>query len=77
MKNNSNLDNSYSLENIDNYHKSIDIYEIDLLNKYIDLISEYFIFITGNMKIKNKNYINFIIRRGFETITNIFMLTEV
>lgn len=68
-----NIDNSYSLDNVDNYYKELkhDINEI--VNKYVDLIKEYLNFIYDNVKIKNKFYIKFIVKRGLETITNVFL----
>lgn len=67
------IDNSYSLDNIDNYNKILveDINEI--MNKYVELIKEYLNFINDNIKIKNKQYIKFIVKRGLETITNVFL----
>jgi hypothetical protein len=68
-----NVDNSYSLDNIDNYYKELkeDINEI--MNRYIELIKQYLNFVNDNIKIKNKQYIKFIIKRGIDTITNVFL----
>jgi hypothetical protein len=68
-----NKENSYSLHNIDNFNKTIDV-DINkcVINKYIELVIDYLIFITENFKIKNPKYSKFIIIRGLETITNVF-----
>lgn len=68
-----NIDNSYSLDNIDNYHKELEQDVNEVVNKYILLLREYLIFVENNIKIRNKIYIKFIIKRGLETITNVFL----
>jgi hypothetical protein len=65
-------DANYSLHNIDNFKKFMETNQSDILNKYIEIITEYLIFFLANNKIKNKNYFNFIIVRGIETITHVF-----
>lgn len=69
----SNMDNSYSLENVDNYHKELEQDINEVVNKYFELIKEYLNFIYDNIKIRNKQYIKFIIKRGLDTITNVFL----
>jgi len=69
----SNMDNSYSLENVDNYHKELEQDINEVVNKYFELIKEYLNFIHDNIKIRNKQYIKFIIKRGLDTITNVFL----
>jgi hypothetical protein len=68
-----NIDNSYSLDNIDNYNKELTEDINDIINKYVNLLKEYLNFVENNIKIRNKIYIKFIIKRGLETITNVFL----
>ena len=66
-------DTNYSLHNIENYKKQLD-YEIGFItNKYVELIIEYYKFIVENIKIKNKDLSKFIITRGLNTITSVFL----
>jgi len=66
-------DNNYSLQNIENY-KNTSSFEIgETLQKYSDLIIEYFKFAMENIKIKNPSFSKFIIIRGLDTITNVFL----
>ena len=67
-----NKDNNFSLQNLDNYKKTIDNPPCEITEKYYMLIAEYFKFITENLKIKNSNFAKFIITRGLDTITNVF-----
>jgi hypothetical protein len=69
---NTNKDNNFSLQNLDNYRKNIDNTTSDITEKYYMLIAEYFKFITENIKVKNSNFAKFIITRGLDTITNVF-----
>ena len=69
---NTNKDNNFSLQNLDNYRKNIDNTTIEVTEKYYMLIAEYFKFITENIKVKNSNFSKFIITRGLDTITNVF-----
>ena len=69
---NTNKDNNFSLQNLDNYRKNIDNTTIEVTEKYYMLIAEYFKFITENIKVKNSNFTKFIITRGLDTITNVF-----
>jgi hypothetical protein len=65
-------DNNYSLQNIENY-KNPSSFEIgETLQKYSDLIIEYFKFVMDNIKIKNSSFSKFIVIRGLDTITNVF-----
>lgn len=68
-----NVDNSYSLDNIDNYNKELEEDVNEIINRYVELIKQYLNFINDNIKIKNKQYIKFIIKRGVDTITNVFL----
>ena len=67
-----NKDNNFSLQNLDNYRKTIDNTTSEITEKYYMLISEYFKFITENIKVKNTDFSRFIITRGLDTITNVF-----
>ena len=69
---NTNKDNNFSLQNLDNYRKKIDNTTSEITEKYYMLIAEYFKFITENIKVKNSNFSKFIIMRGLDTITNVF-----
>ena len=69
---NTNKDNNFSLQNLDNYRKNIDNTTCEITEKYYMLITEYFKFIIENIKVKNSNFAKFIITRGLDTITNVF-----
>jgi hypothetical protein len=69
----SNKDNIYSLSNIENYKKTIDCDLEEVTTKYGDLVIEYANFIGENINIKNKCLLQFIIIRGLDTITNVFL----
>jgi len=66
-------DVNFSLHNIDNFKKDLDSNLSEIINIYFHLIVEYFKFIVENIKIKNKVYSRFIIIRGLDTITNVFL----
>jgi hypothetical protein len=67
-----NIDTNYSLYNIDNFKKSLDVNTSVILNKYKDYLFEYLNTILDNIKVKKNSYYKFIITRGLETITNVF-----
>jgi hypothetical protein len=71
--NTSNKDANYSLHNVENYKKEFDTNNEEIINKYSSLIVEYYKFIIDNLKIKSKNYVIFIIMRGLDTITHVFL----
>jgi len=68
-----NKDNNYSLNNCDNYKKMIDCNLGEVTKKYGELLLEYFNFIYENIKVKSKKIAQFIIIRGLDTITNVFL----
>lgn len=68
-----NKDLSYSLHNIENYKKDFSCSICDVTTKYSDLLIDYYRFILENIKLKNENFTNFIIIRGIDTITNVFL----
>ena len=70
---NINKELNYSLHNIENYNKEINVEIYEITKKYSDLILEYFKFIIENIKLKNKNFAKFIVMRGLDTITNVFL----
>jgi len=73
MKLSINKDMNYSLHNIDNYKKKLLCSIHEITSKYSELLIEYLRFILENIKIKNKVFTKFIIMRGLDTITNVFL----
>ena len=69
----SNKDNNYSLNNSENYKKDLECNVCEVTKKYTELIVDYFKFIIENIKLTNINFRKFIIIRGLDTITNIFL----
>jgi len=69
----SNKDNNYSLQNSENYRKEFNCNISEIIEKYSELIIEYFKFIMENIKIKNLSLSKFIIIRGLDTITSVFL----
>ena len=64
---------NFSLHNIENYKKIFSC-EIDvILENYSTLLVEYLKFIIANIKIKNNVLTKFIISRGLDTITHVFL----
>jgi hypothetical protein len=68
-----NKDINTSLLNIDNYNKNLNESVLEICEKYIQLIKEYYKFVGDNIKIKNKNLFKFIVKRGLDTITHVFL----
>jgi hypothetical protein len=68
-----NKDYNYSLDNIENYKKELNSDINEITKKYLNLLVEYYKFIIENIKKKNKEFTRFIIVRGLETITNVFL----
>jgi hypothetical protein len=68
-----NKDYNYSLHNIENYKKELNSDINEITKKYLNLLVEYYKFIIENIKKKNKEFTRFIIVRGLETITNVFL----
>jgi hypothetical protein len=69
----SNKENNYSFQNSENYRKDFNCNISEIIEKYSELIIEYFKFIMENIKIKNSCLTKFIIIRGLDTITNVFL----
>ena len=74
MKSQVNPENTYSLHNVNNFNKVLEISVNDVINKYTELVIEYLKFIYENIKVQNLRYSKFIIIRGLETITNVFSI---
>lgn len=69
-----NINSQHSLINIENYKKTLDVSVCEIIDKYFSLTNEYLNFVIDNVSFKNSIYTNFIIERGFETITHVFVL---
>lgn len=66
-------ENNYSLHNSENYKNILDCDVSEVIRKYSMIIVEYFKFIIENIKIKNTGLTKFIITRGLDTITHVFL----
>ena len=66
-------DSMYSLQNIDNFYPMLETNPTMLMNKYSDVIINYFHYIHKNISSKNKALNKFIITRGIDTITHVFL----
>ena len=67
------INNKYSLHETENFNKELTVTPNTVMTKYTELLVEYTTFIVENIKIKNQNYSKFIIIRGLDTITHVFM----
>ena len=72
MKPTLNKDINFSLQNIDNYKKSIDCKTNEIIEIYSKIIIEYLRYIIKTITIKNAKISKFIISRGLNTITHVF-----
>ena len=68
-----NKDINYSLHSNENYKKELESSVDEVIDKFSILLIEYYKFIIENIKVKNKNFGRFIIIRGLDTITNVFL----
>jgi len=68
-----NKDIAHSLHNIENFKKNIEPTINEVVYTYYHIVVEYFKFITENIKIRNKPLTQFIITRGLDTITHVFL----
>lgn len=66
-------DSMYSLQNVDNFYPILETNPVILMNKYSDVIINYFHYIHKNISSKNKVLNKFIITRGIDTITHVFL----
>ena len=64
---------NYSLLSSENYKKTLDCDVVEASKKYSQLIIDYYKFIVENLKITNAGFSKFIIIRGLDTITNVFL----
>ena len=67
------INNKYSLHETEHFNKELSVTPNTVMTKYTELLGEYTKFIIENIKIKNQNYSKFIIIRGLDTITHVFM----
>jgi len=67
-----NINDDYSLQNIENFNENFDCSKEEIFEKYYTLFSEYFIFMFENLQVKNSKFLKFIIQRGLLTVTNVF-----
>ena len=65
---------NYTLSNITNYQKHIDVTLNEIINNYLKNITEYIILFFENIDITNAIHFKFIFVRGFDSITTIFRL---
>jgi hypothetical protein len=68
-----NEETNYSLNNPDNYKTNMDCSVGVVTSKYVDLIIEYYNSIYSTVHIKNSTYSKYIIIRGLDTLTNVFL----
>jgi len=68
-----NKETNYSLLSSENYKKTLDCDVVEAAKKYSQLIIDYYKFIVENLKITNAGFSKFIIMRGLDTITNVFL----
>ena len=66
-------DSMYSLHNVDNFYPTLETNTSILMDKYSDVIINYFHYIHKNISSKNKALNKFIITRGLDTITHVFL----
>ena len=66
-------DSMYSLHNLDNFYPTLETNTAMLMNKYSDVIVNYFHYIHKNISSKNNVLNKFIITRGLDTITHVFL----
>lgn len=68
-----NEETKHSLTNPDNYMKSIDCNISAVIEKYFNLILDYYNNIYSVVHLKNATYSKYIIIRGLDTLTNVFL----
>jgi hypothetical protein len=68
-----NEETNYSLNNPDNYKKSLDCSISIAASKYADLLIEYYKTIYSSIHLKNPTYSKYVIIRGLDTLTNVFL----
>lgn len=66
--------NNFTIKNIKNYKKRLYLKNIQIYaNEYIKLMSDFLGYSSENMHIQNKQYYLFIIKRGLETFSHVFL----
>lgn len=73
MKIFANNDNNYSLQNVDNFKSILSTSTSVIVDKYANIIVQYLKFAMETLKIKNNTYYKFIIRRGLDALTSVFI----
>ena len=68
-----NEETNYSLNNPDNYKKSLDCSVGVVASKYAEILMEYYKSIYSSIHLKNPTYSKYIIIRGLDTLTNVFL----
>ena len=66
-------DSMYSLHNVDNFYPTLETNTAILMDKYSDVVINYFHYIHKNISSKNNVLNKFIITRGLDTITHVFL----
>lgn len=66
-------DSMYSLHNLDNFYPILETNTAILMDKYSDVVINYFHYIHKNISSKNNVLNKFIITRGLDTITHVFL----
>jgi len=67
-----NKETNFSLYDIDNYKKEFEPCFSEIIVTVSSLVTEYLKFIFENITIKNKEYAQFVVMRGLNTIMNVF-----
>jgi hypothetical protein len=68
-----NSDEKYSLKNTESFNASLKNSVNEIMIKYSELVIYYFNFVFESIKNKKPNLITFIMIRGLDTITNVFL----
>jgi hypothetical protein len=63
----------FEISKVENYNENINESSNIIYEKYIQIICQYLFFITENTKITNYSYFHFILIKGFETISHVFI----
>lgn len=69
---NNNSNTTFSLQNIENYKKNIDVNLSEIMEKYSQIVIEYLKYIIKTIEFKKNKIIKFINLRGLNTITHVF-----
>ena len=73
MKSTFKNDNIHSLSNVDNFKYSLDDDISIIIIKYSELVMKFLNYIKENINSKKREYRNFIITRGLDTVTHVFI----